>query len=88
MADAGVHAPGCSTHAQSCAAVPGPETMPTDDRLWRPFAVLLALRSEIDLAGLGFWVDAMKEQGESVPTQDLKAMTNDSFLPQDLRRTS
>ena len=45
-------------------------------------------RGEIDLAGLGFWVDAMKEQGESVPTQDLKAMTTDSFLPQDLRQKS
>lgn len=43
-------------------------------------------RGDIDLAGLGFWVEAMKEQGESVPTQDLKAMINDSFLPPDLRR--
>jgi NitT/TauT family transport system substrate-binding protein len=43
-------------------------------------------RGEIDLAGLGFWVDAMKEQGELVGAVDLKGMINDTFLPADLRR--
>ena len=41
---------------------------------------------DIDVAGLGFWLDAMKEQGEWVGAADLKAMINDSFLPADLRR--
>ena len=44
-------------------------------------------RGEIDLSGLGFWVDAMKEQGELVGEVDLKGMINDSFLPADLRRS-
>ncbi len=43
-------------------------------------------RGEIDLAGLGFWVDAMKEQGELVGAVDLKGMINDTFRPADLRR--
>jgi NitT/TauT family transport system substrate-binding protein len=44
-------------------------------------------RGDIDIAGLGFWVDAMKEQGELVGAVDLKGMINESFLPPDLRRS-
>ena len=36
---------------------------------------------------LGFWLDAMKEQGEWVGEANLKAMINESFLPPDLPRS-
>jgi NitT/TauT family transport system substrate-binding protein len=44
-------------------------------------------RGDIDIAGLSFWVDAMKEQGEWVGAADLKTMINESFLPPDLPRS-
>jgi len=44
-------------------------------------------RGEIDVAGLGFWLDAMKEQGEWVGEANLKTMINESFLPPDLPRS-
>jgi len=44
-------------------------------------------RGEIDIAGLGFWLDAMKEQGEWVGEANLKAMINESFLPPDPPRS-
>jgi len=44
-------------------------------------------RGDIDVAGLGFWLDAMKEQGEWVGEANLKTMINESFLPPDLPRS-
>jgi len=44
-------------------------------------------RGDIDVAGLSFWLDAMKEQGEWVGEANLKTMINESFLPPDLPRS-
>ncbi len=44
-------------------------------------------RGDIDMQGLKFWVEAMKEQGEWSGAADLAPMIDQNFLPQDLRRT-
>ncbi|RZL66170.1 MAG: ABC transporter substrate-binding protein [Variovorax sp.] len=44
-------------------------------------------RGEIDTTGLNFWVKAMAEQGEWKGTPDWSKMLDQSFLPQELRRT-
>lgn len=44
-------------------------------------------RGDIDMAGLNFWVEAMREQGEWKDTPDWSQMINQNFLPPELRRT-
>jgi NitT/TauT family transport system substrate-binding protein len=44
-------------------------------------------RGEIDMQGLTFWIDAMREQGEWTGAADLAKMIDQSFLPSELRRT-
>lgn len=43
-------------------------------------------RGEIDLTGLNFWVQAMKEQGEWDGDPDWSKMINQTFLAENLRR--
>ena len=44
-------------------------------------------RGDIDVAGLNFWVKAMREQGEWKDNPDWSKMIDQSFLPPELRRT-
>ena len=44
-------------------------------------------RGDIDVAGLNFWVKAMREQGEWKDNADWSKMIDQSFLPSELRRT-
>jgi NitT/TauT family transport system substrate-binding protein len=43
-------------------------------------------RGEIDIAGLNFWIQAMKEQGEWTGDADWSRMINQTFLADNLRR--
>ena len=44
-------------------------------------------RGEIDVSGLSFWLDAMREQGEWSGAANVPGMLNQSFLAPELRRT-
>lgn len=44
-------------------------------------------RGDIDMAGLNFWVESMREQGEWTGPANLAGMVNDTFLSPEFRRT-